>query len=531
MFESPRVRASALCAGLSLILAMPSRAQDPAGPSAEAYKQFNDLMAGFAKSAWEKLPAGDQSPRENAYGKCYAAFFVALMGGIAMPIAGAAVGGGIGACCDGVGAVPGAAVGSGVGLCGSTAGLVAAGIYTIYMVDQIESDPRYAPDKSAGGGMYILGPDRAEFEFAKAGTNESLYVAAISLLPDEFLLVADKWDALPGLNEEQQRWLKSVDFVRPQIQKLAWIKRNHRASPNALPAQDVKVPFVGDVMIAERRLLEWTTRQMGACPIVVTGQNGALVLPTPPSLRSLGAPAEGRCDLPGVEAKIDGPQGSWIGLSLRPGPFQIELRDPKIDNREVVMAGVLKKGSNLGGAEVKACPPHGREAGFGNVTPALNNDVSVKIRLKLTEEGFLLNSLEIGDLDLATNIPEKLRSVPMLGDKVNDFCNRVRDALQNCLRDRGSWVRVFTPIQQTGRKVLLSVLQRSPGAFGLAGVKVVDHLRLEGGKLLAKVDGFKLPGSPQAVIDAFIAEWNQHGQRKPPVLERKVGPVGPKRNQ
>jgi len=107
----------------------------------------------------------------------------------------------------------------------------------------------------------------------------------------------------------------------------------------------------------------------------------------------------------------------------------------------------------------------------------------------------------------------------------------VRGALQNCLRDRGSWVRVFTPIQQTGRKVLLSVLQRSPGAFGLAGVKVVDHLRLEGGKLLAKVDGFKLPGSPQAVIDAFIAEWNQHGQRKPPVLERKVGPVGPKRNQ
>ncbi len=499
--------------------ANPSAGLDPI--AADGFRAFMQLMEQIAKEQIQKLPSADKSPRENAYGKLAAIQLAGASSALALPAAGVALGGGIGLCVDvctagadaGAGTVIGSSIGLGSGVVVGLGVFVTSLLATLPMVDEIEA--RYPPENGtagaagAAGGTFMLHGDR--LELPAAGMFESFYVNLVATLPDQFCTLIEQWDRTPGIGAAEKAWLRSVQFARPHLARLAWIKRNLRVSPGAAPANDLFLD-VGRVLSGDAAAMEraW----LAALGLGSTGlalKNDKLSLDVPPPLQALGLPAKLQANVPDLKVKVGGNGGAfdpYLRLSLEAGPFDVDWGTVSVvdsgANRDLVAIKYsIAKGSRLGSARL-SFKAGGDETKVVDLRPSLDRTLEGTLFFRLRGMSLEFQKAQLGDVELRFGVPQEIRNLPIVKDLLSGLLADFERDVRNFLRDTVPFAKVFDGFGQTAVRSLAASVRRDAGSHGFARIDKVTKVEVENGKVQVTVRGRQL-NHPKLPVDAAEA--------------------------
>ncbi|MCC6672635.1 MAG: hypothetical protein IT458_16340 [Planctomycetes bacterium] len=517
------------CAALLLALfafggvASPALAQDgdkdkkpaPSAPheslepiAADGFQKFMDLMLEFAKDQIAKLPSGDKSPRENAYGKLAAIQLAGAGSALALPAAGLALGGGIGLCVDactvgadgGAGTLIGGGIGLGSGIVVGVGAFVTSLLATLPMVDEIER--RYPPEGEAAGAgsrMVLGGLANRGSLAANAGPAESFYVNLVASLPDQFVTLIERWDRTPGLGAAEKNWLKSVEFARPQLQRLAWIKRNLKVSRNALPASDMFLD-IGRILSGDHAAIEraW----LAALGLNATGlelKNDKLTFDVPPPLRAVGLPAKLSAKVPDLNVKVGGNGGAFdpfLRLRMEAGPFDVDwgkvsIVDSGADKDLIQVEYSIKKGSRLGAAKITV-KAGGNEDKVVDLRPELDRTLRGTLLFRLNGPVLEFRKARLNDLEFSLGVPKEIRDLPVVKDLLGDLGRKFEQEVREFLREHVPFAKLFDGFGRGAVQSLERDLQRDAARHGMASIAKVEKAEIKDGKIRVHVQGREL---------------------------------------
>lgn len=480
----------------------PSSSLEPI--AAEGFGTFMNLMAQFAKDQIARLPSADKSARENAYGKLAAIQFAGAGSALVLPATGLALGGGIGLCVDactggldaGAGTLAGGGIGLGSGMVVGLGAFVTSLIATLPMIDEIEA--KYpaegaAAARSDGRQFMVWGNG---YLLPSAGAMESYYVNLVACLPDQFVTLVEQWDRTPGLGNAEKNWLRSVEFARPHLQRLAWIKRNLRVSPNAPRANDLFLD-VGRVLSGDAAAMEraWLTALgLGATGLELKNDKLALTVPQP--LRSLGLPARLTANVPDLRVKVGGNGGAldpYLRLRLDAGPFDVEWGTVSVvksgANKDLVAVRyAVAKGSRLGSARI-SIKAGGDETTVVDFRPSLDRTLEGTLFFKLDGMNLAFQKALIGNVELRFGLPQEIRDLPVVKDLLNGLLADFERDVRNFLRESVPFAKLFDGFGQTSARSLAQAVQRDAGSHGLARIDSVSRTSIENGVIKVTVRG------------------------------------------
>lgn len=512
----------------------------PADPSkdltpiaADGFQSFMELMEQFAKDQIERLPSGDKTPRENAYGKLAIIQLAGTGAALTMPAAGVALGGGIGLCVDlctagadvGAGTIVGSSIGLGSGIVVGTGAFVTSLLATLPMVDEIEA--RYPPEAGAGavgGSRMVMGGSAA----GGAGLMESYYVNLVSTLPDQFVTLVERWDDTPGLGAIEKNWLRGVAFARPSLQRLAWIKRHQRVSPSAGRADDLFLE-VGRILSGDAAAIERTwLAALGLGDTGLAVKNDKLVLDVPPTLRSFGLPEKLQANVPNFAVKVGGDGGAldpYLRLRLDVGPFDVDWGTVEVvksgsDKNLIAVSFGIAKGSRLGAAKLtfRAGGDETKVVDFG---PKLDQALGGTLFFRIDGLSLEFVKARIGNLDIALGLPKEIRDLPIVKDLLHALGNAFEHDLKEFLRENVPFARLFDGFGQGAGSSLARNVKLSAGRHGLAGITRVTKAEVGDGVMRVHVRGRELK-QPKLAGDLAEAQraWRglggvKKGQKRP----------------
>ncbi|MFO1078637.1 MAG: hypothetical protein U1E73_13010 [Planctomycetota bacterium] len=547
---NPQIQLFLLSAALAAAPAFAQEGGDvpapaPANPAkdlepiaADGFQAFIDLMEQFAKDQIEKLPSGDKSPRENAYGKLAVIQLAGASAALALPAAGTALGGGIGLCVDlstagadvGAGTIVGSSIGLGSGIVVGTGAFVTSLLATLPLVDEIEA--RYPPEQGAGAGGQFLVVRGAAATGGGAGLMESFYVNLVSALPDQFVTVVEQWDRTPGLGAAEKNWLRGAAFARPQLQRLAWIKRNQRVSAAAGRASDLFLDvgrvLSGDAVAIERAWL--AALGLGSTGLAVA--NEKLVLEVPPTLRAFGLPAKLQANVPGFAVKVGGNGGAldpYLRLKLEVGPFDVDWGTVEVvksgaDKNLIAVSFGIAKGSRLGAAKL-FLRAGGDETKIVDLHPALDRALGGTLFFRLDGLALAFVKARIGNLDVAFGLPKEIRDLPVVKDLLAALGSAFEHDLKEFLRDNVPFGRLFDGFGQGAGSALARSVQLTAGHHGLAGITRVTAAEIANGVVRVHVRGRELR-QPKLAGDLAEAQRAWRGLGTAQVRKGAPRPLG-----
>ena len=512
--------------------------------AADGFEAFIGLMEEFARAQFEKLPSADKSARENAYGKLAALQLAGASRALVLPAAGLALGGGIGFCVDvctagadlGAGTVVGGSIGLGSGIVVGGGAFVASLIATLPMVDEIEA--RYPAEPGAGAGAGAARARGTSFSvvsntatLAGAGLFESYYVNLVASLPDTFVTLFERWDRTPGLGANEQAWLRSIEFARPHLQRLAWIKRNLRVSPNAPVADDLFMD-VGRILSGDEAAMEraWLTA-LGLGSTGLELKNEKLVLDVPPPLHAFGVPARLSANVPAFNSRFGGNGGAFdpfLRFKLEAGPFDVNWGTVRVvksgaDKGLVAIEYSLAKGARLGAARI-SFKAGGDETKVVDLRPELDRSLKGTLFFRLEGLSLQFQKAQVGDMELAFGIPREIRDLPIVKDLLNGLLADVERDLKKFLRDTVPFAGLFDDFGRGSVRALAASVKHDAGRHGLASISSVTKTEVVDGVVKVHVRGRALrqPELGSLLADAE-KEWRTLGGKQRPKLTPRPG--------
>jgi hypothetical protein len=513
--------------------------------AADGFAAFMELMEEFARAQFDKLPSGDKSARENAYGKLAALQLAGAGSALVLPAAGLALGGGIGLCVDvctagadlGAGALVGGSIGLGSGIVVGGGAFVASLIATLPMVDEIEQ--KYPAEPAAGGSG--AGAARARgtsfsvvgntATIAGAGLFESYYVNLVASLPDTFVTLFELWDRTPGLGANERAWLQSVEFARPHLQRLAWIKRNLRVSKNAPVADDLFMD-VGRILSGDEAAMEraWLTA-LGLGSTGLELKNEQLVLDVPPPLRAFGLPARLSAGVPDFKVKVGGNGGAFdpfLRFKLEAGPFDVNWGTVRIvksgaDKGLVALEYSLAKGARLGAARI-TFKAGGDETKIVDLRPELDRSLKGTLLFRLQGMSLEFQKAQLGDMELSFGIPREIRDLPIVKDLLSGLLADVERDLKKFLRDTVPFAGLFDGFGEGAVQALAASVKHDAGRHGLASIASVTQTEVVDGVVRVHVRGRALrqPELGSLLADAQ-KDWRSLASAPRPKLTPRPG--------
>lgn len=507
--------------------------------AADGFQKFMNLMADFAAQKLEELPNAGNSPRENAYGQLAALQLAATASAMLLPAAGLALGGGIGLCIDacvlgadgGVGTVAGGSIGLGGGMIVGGGLFVASLVATLPMVDYIEQ--KYPPPATASGRSGANFVVTGAGAVAGAGPLESYYVNLVATLPDAFLTVVERWGNTPGLGANEKAWLASVDFARPHLQRLAWIKRNLRVSPNAPRANDLFLDIgqilSGDAAAQERAWL--AALGLGSTGLEV--KNEKLALDIPPTLQAFGVPARLQVGVPDLKVKVGGNGGAldpYLRFALEAGPFDVDWGKLSVvksgaDKGLLALEYSIDKGARLGSARVYL-KAGGNESKIVDLAPKFDSKVGGSLYFRLRGLSLEFVKAKVGSVELRFGLPQEIRDLPIVKDLVNGLLADVEREAKDFLRDTIPFAGLFGGIDKGAVRALAANVKHDAGSHGLARIDTVSKVEVVDGVVKVHVQGKTLaqPTLGKAVEEARKS-FEQFASASAPRLPKGKGPV------
>ena len=495
----------------------------------DGYEAFTKLMIDFAKDQIAKLPSADKSARENAYGKLAALQLAGAAGTLVLPAAGVTLGGGIGLCVDactggldaGTGTAVGSAIGLGSGMVVGFSGFVASLIATLPMVDEIEA--KYPPENTSGqatgGAMHLVRGGMTGT--SHAGVAESFYVNLVASLPDQFLLLVETWDKTPGLGAQEKRWLRSIEFARPSLLRLASIKKTLRVAANAGRAQDLFLD-VGRILSGDEAAQErlWLTALgLGATGLAL--KNEKLVLDVPPTLVATGLPKTLSAKVPDLRFKVGGDGGAfspYLRVAMEAGPFDMDwgkvtVVDSGDDKNLIRVDWTLAKGARLGSLEVFA-KAGGEESKVCKLAPKLDQKLSVSAFFTLDGLALEFKRVRIQNLEIALGLPKEMRELPIVKDLAKALEDAFDQHVKGFLKEHMPFGNLFDGIQKGSVKSLENELRSQPERFGVRSIQKLEKAEVRDGKLRLHVKVRELR-HPQLTTtpQQAAAEWKRFAAR------------------
>jgi hypothetical protein len=512
--------------------------------AADGFEAFMGLMEEFARAQFEKLPSADKSARENAYGQLAALQLAGAGSALLLPATGLALGGGIGLCVDvctggadlGSGTVVGGSIGLGSGMVVGGGAFVASLIATLPMVDAIEAkypaEAGTATAASRGRSFAAGAPELEAAEAAAAGLFESYYVNLVSTLPDPFITLFERWDRTPGLGAQEKAWLRSVEFARPHLQRLAWIKRNQRVSESAPRANDLFMD-VGRVLSGDEAAIEraW----LGALGLGSTGlavDDGKLTLDVPPPLRAFGLPARLSANVPAFRVRVGGSGGGFdpfLRFTLESGPFDLDWGTVSVvesgANKDLIAVRYsLAKGARLGSAKI-TIKAGGDETKVLDLRPTLDRTLAGTLYFRLNGLVLEFQKADIGGVELAFGIPKEIRDLPIVKDLLSGLLADVQRDFAKFLRDTIPFAGLFDGFGQGSVASLTANVKASAGQHGLTSISEVTRAEVRNGVVRVHVRGRAL-NAPALGDSVATAEAAWRGLAGRPSLRPLPRPVG-----
>jgi hypothetical protein len=499
-----------LLAGLAAMA--PLAAQDYPGVSNKAYGDLADALVDMVRDQAKKLPAGDRNTRDNLYGVLAGFWIAGISGEIILGAAGTAIGGGLGACAAGVGAPPGAAIGFGVGAVVGLPMLMAPAVITIPAVLFIEEN--YPPPAAgSGGGSYSL----RGTTLLTAGPMESLFVSMISALPQEVVVLAQKWDKTPGLPAQARTWLAGHEFLRAPLQRIVYVKEHHRMSPGALVATDLCKAFDGWIDLpSSAEMQDWYLDQLGLLETHMRlTKKGHLELSVPKLLQRAGAPASVDIDVPDLDLKVGGNGGlldPYVRVTFTPGPADLSWGKASVVRTgerkdQIKLEWSIADNSTIG--HLKVTWKAGSDVQtMADLRPKLGKQFSGALFFKpdglaLVPAGFALNN----GIDVDLCLPRELKeAADALKDTVGKAVKNAEKELEKLFACQLPWAKVWKQLEKAPGNSLLRCLQESPGMFGLARVDGLLDMEFKNGALRIKVAGQVFVNQKLLVPAADIAK-------------------------
>lgn len=513
---------------------LPLLADDPSTVKA------NELSTIFVAAVAEMLadrPSGKKSARENAYAALVAMWIAACGAGAGNVTGLTTLGGGVGAAIGGVagaalgtavfpaiGTATGGALGAGVGTpIGSGAGFfagtnltaaefVALGIVTMLVVDRLEDKyPETAALAPAlRGDATVFGYLRssanraawASMETKYAGVYESMFVNLVDIsFSDKIFELADKWQSMPGLTEAQKAKLGEMSGLRRAVQKLAFVKRNHKVAPSARPAAplpswmvDAHAVLVGDSPKVRKAWID----ALGIGELSVDISGGKLSIKTSNQLKDVGTPAMIEVDLPKIEQSI-----SALGNTLK-ASLSLECGHLSVSKAELVESGPdaglvrIKLGIGSNAVLAKGSLSYSGPVGNASVDAKIKTTSAVTISVYLKFAGNLLapSRIDVGGLSVAS----ELGGVPgPINAAANDLRNKMNSAAAGAF-DKAKLTDGFSRLAKDSIRALAKTLV--PDTH-IDTIKTIDAIEFRDGKLRVSVSGKKV-GWP-ALADAATA--------------------------
>ncbi len=546
-FVAANTTAVAQDSGNTPSVSNPSEGLEPI--AADGFRMFMELMDQFAKEQFARLPSADKSARENAYGKIAAIQLAGAGSALALPATGLALGGGIGVIIDlssggldaGAGTIAGSSIGLGSGAALGLGAFVTSLLATLPMVDEIEAKYPATGGGAAGGGagassgMFMAHGN--SFVLPTAGTFESFYVNLVATLPDQFVTVIEQWDRTPGIGNAEKQWLRSINFARPHLQRLAWIKRNLRVSPKAERANDMFLE-VGRVLSGDAAAMEraW----LGALGLGSTGlelKNDKLSLTVPAPLQALGVPAKLQANVPDLKVKVSGSGGAFdpfLRIRLEAGPFDVDWGTVAVvksgANRDLVsVTWSVAKGSRLGSARI-SFKAGGDETKIVDLRPTLDRTLQGTLFFKLQGMNLQFEKAQLGNLEVRFGIPKEIKDLPVVKDLLNGLLADFERDAREFLRETVPFARLFGGFGQGAARSLAAGVQRDAGSHGMARIDNVTRTEIQGGVLKVHVTGKvlqqpamgKTGAEMTAAWKAFAAKAKVQGPTRPIVRRAPV---------
>lgn len=494
------------------------------------YGAASEIFIEMMKELSKQVPDPSNNPRENMYAGLAAIWLGGLTGAAFAPAAGTVLGGAIGSLEGGVGAAPGAGIGAGVGVGVAVADLVLLGLLTIKAVEYIEEKYPHAqysmvngdapasafayqqrsPHAGAWGPAFLV-------VGAHAGPYESMVVHIIqSVFTAQLNQMASSWNG-PGLAQ--------IAFVKPSVQKLAYIRTHGRVSPGAKKAAPLPgfMTTASVLLTASSTAVEdaWLTA-LGLASVSVTVDEGKVVVSMPSVLTSVGAPSKitktfGSLTTP----KFGGTGGAtdpWIRGKLTPGKFSVEIKDPSViksgaDKGKIKVVLEVAKGSTLGKGSL--------EYKWNNTQGTIAGNLSAKLAAKFTASAYfeleggvlVLDRIVAGSMPTTISMP----SIPgPLGSALGTATANVQTKMQQLaqsLMEASPMTQALDKAADKSHKALAKSVENMAEAKGLTQVTGIGSIAVAGGKLVVSALGKKLQfpvtATKSAVSSAYTKAKNK----------------------
>ena len=525
----------------------PAAPQNPASAfepiAADGYRAFLELMEEFARTQFERLPSADKTARENAYGKLAAIQLAGTTSVFLLPVAGAALGGGIGLCVDvcaagstvGSGTAVGSAIGLGSGVAVGAGAFIASLLATLPMIDEIERNYPAEAAPAAPQGRILRG---AHFSSAapafvapsRAGAFESYYVNLVCSLPDAFVTLVQRWDATPGLGNRERAWLRSISFARPHLERLAWIKQNRRVAPGAPLADDLFMD-VGRVLSGDQAAIERTwLNALGLGSTGLSVDDGKLALSVPPPLRAFGLPARLTANVPDVRVKVGGNGGltdPFLRFRMEAGPFDLDWGTVQLvpsgrDRGLIALTYSLADNARLGAARI-SFKAGGDETTVLDLRPTLGQALQGKLFFRLNGLALEFVRADIMGLSLRFGIPQEIRNLPIVKDLLSGLLKDVERNMEAFFKEHIPFAGLFSGFEQGAVQALAANVQQNAGHFGLNQVQRLTKAEVVNGKLQLHVQGRELR-APELKLSSTDATALLRGLNNRPRLTAPLNP-------
>lgn len=544
----------------------------------EAHEKRWDELLGIWLSVYTDVldgrPAAGRSPRENAF----AALNLVTLGimvpaGVGMPLATTFIGGGVGTLVGIAGAIPslgaslplligaGSAIGLGWGMVGTIG--VTGSAMLLYAIGTIYIDEHYpaqvesamAPHRARGNGFEGWNGSASAVGFLEpglvrgaaasvtklAGPEESLAVQIVeSLVTDRIVTIAKQWDRAPGLTGADAKVLREFAFLRPYIQRLAYIKEHRRAGPRAPIAEPQSKFFTETVAFlrADKDAVQqaWLN-SFGLSSLRLSVRNGKLTLPTPASFRAVGAPNTWTVDAPSIHVKFPphhtgGLADPYIRFQFQPGDFDInwgtaQLMKSGSDAGRIRVAYTISKHAQLCTASLKYKwePQTGNKEeavpGVGSFRPRLSDQLNGYFFFDVAGHGLAFQRAQFPNIGIDLRLPQLPE--PLRGF-VDGASKELDKQIQGLLKGL-PFASVFADYKTRPSQSLLAELRANPGTYDMIRIDDVRSLDVKEGQLQARVRGARWSGpkvDDLSAVRAAVAKRN--GLRPQPSL-----PTGPSR--
>ena len=352
---------------------------------------------------------------------------------------------------------------------------------------------------------------KSQEQHEQAGDWESMYIHLIAnSFDDKIETLAEQWDEMPGLSEQQQLALRKVSFFRPQIERIAYIKRNLRISensPTAAPMENFLLNSMKVLMANTPMSQESWISALGVGNFNIQVANGEMALEAPPALQKLGLPEKLTTSTPGVSLKLP---SDYDGSALQPylrvdillGPFEIDLTGNEIvasgdDKGKIKATFSINQGSKLGEVTLAYKWDSKLPGKTGdeekkleiNLSPELEEPLSGGLYFNIDEQGLSFDRVHFSGLKIKTDKPKMPVTLNVMRSTFETLSDTVTDEIEKMLSRLG-FERLLETCLKNGSKALCSTLtEESIGQDGIVSVNNVKKLQVdESGTLSAEVE-------------------------------------------